>query len=163
MSGWHHNGVFKEKPCAVCGASFMPKSGVNKFCSDRCRGKWKYITGENSTENQYRKISGNWHRYFQRLMSFKGRRESLTEDILIALLVSQNYRCALSGVEMTCTLQKGVRTWTNASIDRINAGGPYEPGNIQLTCHAINLFRRELPVGEFVEWCKLVSRNNGGV
>lgn len=154
--------MFNEKACAVCGTSFQPKSGAHKFCGAICKDRWKYISGAVSTESQYRKISGNWHRYFQRLLTFKGRRESLNEDVLIALLVAQNYRCALSGVELTCLLEKGKRCWTNASIDRINAGGPYEPGNVQLTCHAINLFRRELPVEEFVVWCRLVANHNGG-
>ena len=43
----------KKKECAVCVTLYTPRSGVHKFCSDSCKGKWKYIVGRESTENQY--------------------------------------------------------------------------------------------------------------
>lgn len=158
MSGWHHdNANWKPKACAVCATEFTPKSGVNKFCSTTCRGKWKYITGDGSTENQYLRISGNWQRYMARLLYYGGRkRDKLTRDMLLRKLEEQDYRCALTGVSLTCDLSKGVRCRTNASVDRIVAGGPYTYDNIQLVCRAVNFWRSDLPVAEFVEWCRLV-------
>jgi hypothetical protein len=73
------------------------------------------------------------------------------------LLETQNGKCALSGVELTCTLQKGVRSKTNASIDRIDPKGPYVIENVQLVCSVINKFRIDTPVDEFVEWCRKVA------
>lgn len=52
VGGWHHdNASWKPKECVVCSAVFIPRSGVHKFCSERCKGRWKYITGDQSTEN----------------------------------------------------------------------------------------------------------------
>lgn len=158
MAGWHHDEAnWKRKPCAVCQTLFTPRSGIHKFCSVSCKGKWKYITGEQSTENQYKNISGNWKRYVSRLLYYGGRkRDQLTAETILRILDKQNYKCALSGVDLTCNLEKGTRCFTNASIDRIIAGGPYTKDNIQLVCRALNSWRSNVPIEEFVSWCKKV-------
>lgn len=158
MSGWGRFHNFKEKPCAVCGTGFIPKSGVNKFCSDACRGKWRYLAGNTTTETQYMAISGNWRRYVSRLLCSDGRkRDRLSVDVLLAQLEKQNWLCALSGVPLTCELKSGVRAQTNASVDRIVAGGPYSADNIQMVCSALNHWRSNTSVEDFVGWCRKVS------
>lgn len=162
MAGWNHtNAKWAEKQCAVCGTGFTPKSGSHKFCSEQCKGKWKYITGETTTESQYALISGNWARYLSRLMYYGGRkRDKLTREILLAQLEKQNYRCALSGVPLTCDLSKGVVSQTNASVDRIIAGGPYTSDNIQIVCRALNHWRADTSVPDFVAWCRKVVQHH---
>jgi hypothetical protein len=57
-------------------------------------------------------------------MYYGGRkRDLLSREIILGQLEKQDYKCALSGVQLTCILEKGIITQTNASIDRINAGG----------------------------------------
>lgn len=112
------------------------------------------MTGTVSTETQYEKISGNWFRYFSRLATNKN---GLSAKELCDKLDEQNGLCALTGIELTCKLEKGVICKTNASIDRIVAGGPYIPENIQLVCTAVNGFRKDLSVDEFVWWCTKVA------
>lgn len=132
------------------------------YCSPYCKGFYKYKTRKVTTDSQYHAISGNWKRYCSRLLYFGGRRrDKLTVDILLQKLKEQDYKCALTGVNLTCTLSKGVITKTNASVDRIIAGGPYTIDNIQIVCRAVNSWRADLTVNEFVEWCrKVVDYNN---
>lgn len=160
MSGWHHEGCFRVKTCEVCGTEFTPKSGVHKFCSEQCKGKWKYISGVMTTETQYQAISGNWRRYFARLCCRSHNRTELTIDDLLDILDRQEGRCAISGVELTCKLEKGRKFKTNASIDRIEAGGPYIKDNIQLVCSAVNSWRSDTDLNEFIWWCKKVTEYN---
>lgn len=158
MSGWNHrNANWQPRFCVVCGNEFKPHSGVHKFCSEECKGKWKYVSGKVTTESQYLKISGNWNRYFARLCCRSHKRIDLTVDDLITTLENQNYKCALSGIELTCTLEKGKKFKTNASIDRIEAGGPYIKSNVQLVCSALNSWRADTDLGEFIWWCKQVA------
>ncbi len=146
-----------SKSCVVCENEFTPKSGVNKFCSESCKGRWKYITGEASTENQYKKINNNWRRYLHRLLYSNGRkRDGLTVNTLLEILERQDYKCALSGVDLTCQLTKGKRHDTNVSVDRITPGGPYTVDNIQLVCRALNSWRADLSIPDFISWCKKV-------
>ena len=105
------------KFCGVCSTEFRPRSGAHRFCSEKCKGRWKYVTGQASTENQYKEISGDWTRYLSRLLYAAGRkRDDLTREILLSLIEEQNYRCAISGLELTCQLEKGKKFWTNASV-----------------------------------------------
>ena len=157
--GFHDPSVTrKPKKCLVCETEFTPKSGANKFCSTPCKGKWKYITGQITTDSQYELISGNWNRYLSRLLAAGGeKRSELSREILFEILEEQNYKCALSGVELTCELRRGERIWTNASVDRIEAGGPYVKSNIQLVCRGLNSWRSSIPVDEFIWWCEQVA------
>lgn len=85
------------------------------------------------------------------------RREKTPRDVLFRVLARQDYRCALSGVPLTCILEKGRFVPTNASVDRIVAGGPYTEDNVQLVCAVLNLWRGDTPVEEFIRWCKTVT------
>lgn len=164
MAGWHHdNAKWKPKQCAVCSTEFTPRSGVNKFCSTACRGKWRYITGQGSTEQQYKTISGDWRRYYLRLLQARRRKgDGLTIDALMAQHEKQQGLCALSGLPMTCVLSKGTVCYTNASIDRIQPGGPYSPDNIQLVCRHVNSWRGLMPLEVFVDVCCAVAERYKG-
>ncbi len=156
--GWHHeNADWKKKTCPVCGGVFTPKSGVHKFCSPQCKGEWKYIDESVTTESQYAAINGDWARYASRLLYSAGRkRDGLTREIILQKLAAQDYKCALSGMPLTCYLEKGKKSRTNASVDRITPGAAYTADNIQIVCNAVNMWRSDLTVEEFVSWCRHV-------
>ena len=152
--------VAKLKECVVCKDEFKPRTASNKFCSPQCKGKWKYITGTYSTENQYKAISGNWTKYVSRLMYHGGRkRDQLNRDILLRKLEEQDYKCALSGIQLTCQLEKGTKFPYNASIDRIQAGGSYTEDNIQIVCRSLNSWRADTSVEDFVAICRKVAEH----
>lgn len=157
---WTHKDCFQEKPCLICGHIFKPSSGIHKFCSVQCKGEWKYIKGDVTTDSQYKYISGNWHRYFTRLCCRSHKREFLSAIDLKEILIQQDYKCALSGVTLTCKLERGSRCLTNASVDRIDAGGLYIKSNVQLVCTVLNSLRRDTPVNEFINWRKKVAEYN---
>ncbi len=153
--------MFADSSCIVCGCAFKPRTKTHKYCSVKCRGAAKYTDGTVTTQTQYAQISGNWERYLSRLLYFNGRkRDLLTRDILMAQLLKQDYRCALTGRLLTCQLEKGKSFPTNASVDRVIAGGAYTANNIQLVCRAVNMWRSDLPVSDFVEWCRAVVAHN---
>ena len=94
-------------------------------------------------------------------MYYGGRkRDKLSRDIILAQLEKQGYKCALSGVPLTCELQIGKRTKTNASIDRIEAGGAYTADNIQMVCRALNSWRADTAIPDFVNWCRKVVEHH---
>lgn len=163
FGGWNGTAHFKKKKCAVCQKAFQPKSGVSKLCSTACRVKWKYITGTGSTEEQYKRISGNWSRYFSRLAQNSRRKfkaPNLSADVLLRMLKQQKGRCALSGIQLTCLMQVGVVTDTNASVDRIDCKGQYTLGNVQLVAQSLNHFKYRTSMARFIWWCKKVADYN---
>lgn len=147
--------------CACCGVTFKAPTKQRRFCTPQCKGKHKYITGVVTTESQYKVISGNWVRYLSRLLYSAGRkRDKLCREDLIEILESQNFKCAISGIPLTCQLERGKRFWTNASVDRIEAGGSYTKENIQLVCRGLNSWRSDIPLAEFIEICRVVAEHN---
>lgn len=159
MGGWHHdNANWKDKLCAMCASAFKPASGVHKYCSYKCK-RAAHSKGSENTNTQYKYISGNWDRYFNRLVAQRSRKGVITRADCMALLQRQNYKCALSGVALTCTLERGTKYPTNASLDRIDPKGLYTPDNVQLVCVILNCFRVDTELGEFVEWCKKVAEH----
>lgn len=145
-------------PCLVCGVGFERKSSNHVYCCKACkRTVAKGAGGAETTERQYALISGNWEKYFGRLCTRAFRRDLLSKQDCVALLEAQDYKCALTGVELTCILEKGTVCKTNASIDRIDPKGPYTRDNVQLVCAAINKLRVDMSVDDFINWCKKVS------
>lgn len=147
--------------CESCSSEYTPKNYRQRFCSKVCKGKFKYINRDVTTESQYRQISGNWQRYLSQLLYFAGRkRDLLTREDLLKILEEQDYVCKISGIPLTCKLEKGIKFWTNASVDRIEPGGPYTPENIQLVCRGLNSWRSDTPLNDFIEICRKVAEHN---
>ena len=159
---WRKRNIFRMKQCVVCGTEFRPTGGYQHYCSGDCRKERMLRNGVLTSSYQYANISGDWRKYFNRIRHRTGARSmQLTVDDLLKLHAKQEGKCALSGVEMTCILVKGERTWTNASVDRIKAGGPYTQKNVQLVCTAVNIFRGMLPLQDYIMWCKRVAKHSG--
>ena len=77
---------------------------------------------------------------------------NLTKEYLKTLLELQNGKCALTGIELTFYLGKG-RIPSNLSIDRIKSDRGYVVGNVHFVCSAVNQFKNELPMDEFISLC----------
>ena len=130
-----------ERYCVVCGTKFLPKRQSTQTCGEKCRRRWRYLSGNENTKQRYAALSGNWERYFRRLINKRDRRETLSVDDLLEVHQRQDGKCALTGETLTCKLVHGKRQWTNASIDRIVPEKGYVPDNIQLVCAAVKIGR----------------------
>jgi hypothetical protein len=69
----------------------------------------------------------------------------------------QGGRCALTGEQLSVTMRED----RNASLDRINSGGPYSRDNIQWVSKEINIMKNSLPETKFVELCAKVIAHRG--
>jgi hypothetical protein len=145
-----------SKVCPTCGDSFTPTANSQRYCIPEHSKDSKRV----STEQQYAKISGHWPKYFSRILKCQSGRSELDRDFLYEMLQKQDYKCALSGVEMTCILEQGTVSLTNASIDRVVVGGPYSKDNIRLVCAIVNKMRWTMDDETFVNYCKKVVKYN---
>jgi hypothetical protein len=149
-----------KKNCVTCGVEFVLKSGSQIYCTRKCRRvEYRKEGSHESTTAQYALISGNWEKYLRRLLARSFNRSGLTVEDCVSMLKKQNYRCALSGVPLTCTLVKGEVSKTNVSLDRVDPKGAYVKENVQLVCSVLNKFRIDTPLDEFIEWCKKVANH----
>lgn len=85
---------------------------------------------------------------------------TLTVDDIAALYELQNGKCALTGRELKwgADTNRGPNT---LSMDRIDAAGPYVPGNVRLVTHWANVARQRFTDDEFIESCRAVVRLAG--
>lgn len=89
---------------------------------------------------------------------------NLTMDDMRDLWISQNGKCAISGIDMTYELQMG-RVPTNISIDKIDRTKGYTKDNVQLVCMACNQIKSDMSEEDMYNFCKSIvnhyeSKNN---
>ena len=138
-----------KRVCVTCNTKFETKHPKYLNCSEKCNSIYR-------VNARYERENHDWNRYFIHLLSTK-KGHDLTPTQLIGKIAEQDYKCALSGIELTCVHIRGKTILTNASIDRINAGKEYNYENVQLVCRAINSFRGDMTVEEFIYWCTQVT------
>ena len=84
----------------------------------------------------------------------------LTIEYLYDLLLKQNRKCALTGVNIDLTESRKSSNvdfeLMTASIDRIDSRKGYEPNNIQWVHKNINRMKWAFPQDQFIEMCQLV-------
>jgi hypothetical protein len=76
------------------------------------------------------------------------------------ILVTQNFRCAFSGVEISVAKIGSIRANKNsytASIDRIDSNKGYIVGNIQWVHKRLNMMKVSLSDDNFINWCCKIS------
>jgi hypothetical protein len=120
-------------------------------------------------------MSGNWGKYLKSLCRKREdekRSKLFTVDELMQVLIKQDYKCALSGTQLSCKMElnpdfvgKGKRhLWpTNVSIDRIDSTKGYTIDNVQLVCVVLNIAKSNLPQNDYIDWCKKVADHNKDV
>lgn len=147
--------------CYHCNKVILGARALQRFCSTECRRKDEKARNPDRVKKRYEQLSGNWESYFKRLLAIENRK-TLTIDDLFQVYAQQKGYCALTGQPLTCVMERGVRHWTNASIDRLIAGEGYTKDNIQLVCAAVNSWRGNQPLDQFISWCKLVAKHSEG-
>ena len=101
-------------------------------------------------------------KYLSHLMYGARRRNlefNVTPEYLWDLLLKQNRRCALSGVELKFDVYKDFKNQT-ASLDRIDYKNGYIEGNVQWVHKKVNWLKGRFYDSELIEWCKLIYLNN---
>ena len=81
------------------------------------------------------------------------------KEYLRELWITQNQRCAISGVEMTTVFFSG-RVPSNMSVDRIDSEKGYIRGNVQLVCMAVNQMKSDLSNEELLFFCNKIVENS---
>lgn len=138
--------------CKKCDKELVGRQ--RKFCCRDHQQSWnnKHKYGY-KWQRAYRAMSPR--NYLSQLRSYYNRRETLSLDFLEDLYNKQNGKCAISGEILTFTQGTG-RCPTNISIDRIDSKIGYDPYNIQLVCHKVNIMKAELSTENLKDWCRKI-------
>lgn len=88
---------------------------------------------------------------------------NLTKEYLFKLLVSQNYKCAISGVDIWLANSNDnqiIGRHSTASLDRINSEKGYVEGNVQWVHKTVNKIKWNFSEEEFLWWIINIVGNN---
>lgn len=146
----------------VCGVvkfvrSDLLKSGMSSNCR-KCNGKKtakRFYTG-------CEELSGVYFNTLRKNAELRKLDFDLTIEYLYELFVSQDKKCALSGVSIYLNRslgsakidEFGVRQ--SASVDRIDPSIGYVMGNVQWVHSTVNYMKTDLIEEEFIEWCRKI-------
>ena len=140
------------KTCTKCGLSQplteFNTTGPKRYSSNTCK----------SCQSKHRTdwTNKNWRNYFSRLVK-SDRHKQVTADDCISIYEKQNGLCAITGIPLTRVAGQG-RVYTNASMDRIETGGPYTVDNVRLVCYIVNVMRNDMQDNELLWWSKQITK-----
>lgn len=136
-------------------------SGV-KRCA-KCSGH-KVIAGESNggVWKGYGDISGSQWSTIKRGAKSRNLSFEITIQQMWELFLTQNKKCALSGVELEFASNFNRDLSRNtASLDRIDSTKGYVINNVQWIHKEINVMKMQMSESKFIEWCNLISNYKG--
>lgn len=136
-----------------CGREFVAKGcDLNKNKVKTCGCHMIRKDYSDSGEIQYHYIRNIWSRAIEKGLDF-----NLTGEYIWQLFLSQDRKCALTGLSLTPPTNT-VTAFT-ASLDRIDSSNGYVIGNVQWVHKWINIMKWDLSQSEFINMCRLVANN----
>lgn len=88
---------------------------------------------------------------------------SITKEYISSLLISQNYKCALSGVKIKFPIRGEKRSAITASLDRIDSSKGYIVGNVQWVHKRVNIMKMNMTDDIFIDWCEKIVNHKRGI
>lgn len=139
-----------------CGTVKLLKPGDLGSGRVRSCGCAKRASGSNCKSwRGHGEIALNLFKQYKRNAAIRGHSFEVTIEYIWDLFVQQNRRCALTGVDLSLSTYR--LDETTASLDRIDSGIGYLPGNVQWVHKNVNLMKQGLKQSAFIAWCKLVA------
>ena len=112
---------------------------------------------ENPTWKGFENISGKYYGRIKR----GAKKRNIVFDVEIEyfnkLLVEQNFKCKLSGLEISFSHSKKDNYKATASIDRIDSNKGYIKGNLQWINKNVNLMKNHFNQDYFLEICERIT------
>lgn len=179
----HHRGHLKVI-CTLCGTEHLKRIDSLKRDSKKCRAcsnKEKYLenvknkiiahkgysvshqgTGDLTKTQLYRiKVGCD-------VRNIEWDENYMNTDNLWNLMVKQNHKCALSGLDITLSKGKNVVMTTNqnnldysgwtASLDRVDSKKGYIKGNVQWVHRHVNIMKNSYDEDYFKKLCRLIIK-----
>jgi hypothetical protein len=76
------------------------------------------------------------------------------------LYLSQNRKCAITGVPIFFPERVHDAPWSTCSLDRIDNSKGYIEGNVQWVHKTMNCMKQDIHEGTFLEWCRIASTSS---
>lgn len=144
------------------------KCGQKRYVAIRALLKKTSVScGCKQKEEQYKGKENFSATLFHRIRSSAIYRKiafEVTLEYLWDLYISQNRKCAISGIEIEFWEQKSqnkeqIRNRSKtASLDRIDSSKGYVEGNVQWVHKEVNFMKYSMSTEKLLEWCEIIVK-----
>ncbi len=142
--------------CNKCDREFK-KDAYNLYKNQPCKCIWKE---NHSSFNGYELISGSYFASIRAGARTRNINFNLTIEELWTQLVYQDFKCALSGLQLSISPYDKDKWSNTASVDRKLSDEGYNIHNIQWVHKDVNKMKNNYRDSYFINMCKLISNNN---
>jgi hypothetical protein len=142
----------KSKFLCRCGKEFISTiqhivSGHTSSCG--CESGFNRRKGTNL-------VSGTYYTTLKNSASLRLLDFNISIEYITFLLQKQNFKCALSGLEIEC----GYKNSHSASLDRIDNTKGYTEDNVQWLHKDVNFLKNRMKQEKFIFYCKEIAKTN---
>lgn len=157
-----------EKDLATKQLRYYAKLGKTPRCIS-CSRKETFLRSSNIQESFRARreaakvglLSGTFYSHIKQCALARGLSFELSREFLWELIKSQEFRCALSGVEIVLSLERKKSDPNfdiiTASLDRKDSLLGYLPNNVQWVHKKVNRMKSDMPEEEFFRLCSLIT------
>jgi len=147
-----NNKIWKCK-CDCGNDTFVSTASLRKGTTTSCKCN-QYKKGKNvHNYSGYEDITGTRWNSIRGGAKARNLSFDISKEDIWKILLKQNYKCALSGIDVSFKNN-------TASIDRINNDIGYSIDNVWIVHKDINLMRNKFNIEYFKEICNLITKNN---
>ena len=137
------------------------KKAKDYSCGCWNKEKMSVKGARNYSYTGYEQMTGTFLSYLKDQAKRRSKEFNLTAKQLWDLWELQKGKCALSGVDLTITLNSGFnQTKVTSSLDRIDSSIGYISGNVQWVHKKINIMKNSLSDDVFIDFCSKVYLHN---
>jgi hypothetical protein len=137
--------------CKPCFKQRMEK--YEKTAKERNNGMSRSVLARSKNINSYAAHIINLAR---KRSAKKNVEFSIDVDWFTSTLKSQNWKCAISGIEMVAAAGTGERLFNGISIDRIDNSKGYTPANCWLVCYSVNALKSNHDLRVVLDVCRAI-------
>lgn len=142
------------KRLPVVGHSLTSGNTTSCGCLSRKKGK------QHANYKGYEEISSSMWSSIVHGAKFRKLEFKITIQDIWKLYLSQNRKCALTGLDIEFAKTRKSMSSTTASLDRIDSSKGYTLDNIHWVHKEINFMKQEYSLDHFIKLCELVVKHN---
>lgn len=128
--------------------------------SNSCGCNWRVQNKKHASWKGYEEIPKDFFSNIRRGANLRGIEFNIQIEDLWELLLKQNRKCALSGLEIKFSKIRKDRKNKTISLDRIDNSKGYVKNNIQFVHKHINIMKNKFEESYFIELCKNIVNQN---
>ena len=158
--------------CPDCEAEYEIRA--TRYEHNRTCNRCRFVSMNRSNKGRHKgcgKLTRTFYGYFKNVARRRSIPFEVDIDYLWELAISQNEKCALSGIPITFPDSSGMGKVSGnfshttiganqfqASLDRIDSSKGYVEGNVQWLHKDLNIMKNKFSQEQFIYFCKCVSK-----